>query len=162
MATIRVRMAQLAVTKSPDSLDTLALGSCVGIVLYECYSKVGGLAHAMLPEMKEGRNISWDDPAKFVDLAIDELLRRMAKMGARQKFIKAKLAGGANMFPDITRENSLHIGRRNVEAVKKKLVELNIPLIAEETGGSFGRTIILDTRTGILQIRTIAYGNKEI
>jgi chemotaxis protein CheD len=162
MATIRVNMAQLAVVKCPDNVETQALGSCVGIVLYEYHAKLGGLAHAMLPDMSDSRKSSRENPAKFVNTSVDELLTQMIKMGARKMFIEAKLAGGANMFPDIARENLFHIGKRNVDAVKKKLEELKIPLIAEETGGSFGRTIMLDTSTGMLKIRTIAHGVKEI
>ncbi|MDD5773905.1 MAG: chemotaxis protein CheD [bacterium] len=162
MATIRVNMAQLAVVKSPDNIETRALGSCVGIVLYENYAKLGGLAHAMLPDGNNMKESLRNNPAKFVNSSIDMLLTQIIKLGADKRFIKAKIAGGANMFPNIIRDNSLSIGKRNVDAAKKKLKELEIPLIAEETGGSIGRTIILDTSTGKLKIRSIVHGVKEI
>ena len=86
----------------------------------------------------------------------------MVFLGVRIKkdLIRAKLAGGANMFPDISRSD--HIGKRNVDAAKKALTELRIPLIAEDTGGTYGRTIVLDTATGKLKVRSLARGEKEI
>lgn len=162
MATMRVAMAQLAVAKSPDFIETQALGSCVGIVLYEPYAKVGGIAHAMLPDVNFAKESSRGNPAKFVNTAIEQLLNTMIEQGANKKYIKAKLAGGANMFPDITREDTMHIGKRNSDAAKEYLDKMKISIVAEETGGSVGRTITLDTDTGKLRVRSIAQGEREI
>lgn len=162
MSTIRVGMAQLAIAISPDKLETQALGSCVGTVLYDSRQKIGGLSHAMLPDINDAKASSRDNLAKFVNTAIDELIKDMEKKGARRKSIEAKLAGGANMFPDIATKDVMHIGERNIDSARKKLAELGIPIIAEEIGGNFGRTITLDTVTGLLHVRTIAHGEKEV
>lgn len=162
MATIRVGISQLSIAKSPDSLETQALGSCVAVVLYDSCAKIGGLAHTMLPDQSSAKKSSRDDLAKFVDTATEELLRIMIKNGARKDLIKAKLVGGANMFPDIAVPDKLHIGKRNSDTAKMKLEELGIKLVAEDTGGSLGRTVILDTATGDLLVRTIRFGEKII
>jgi len=162
MSIIRVAMAQFSIAKKPDCLETQALGSCVGIALYDPYVKVGGLSHAMLPDINEAKESSRSNPGKFVNSSIDELLELMMKEGAGKAHIKAKLTGGANMFPDITRQDMMHVGRRNVEAAKNKLSEMKIAIIAEDTGGSIGRTITLDTNTGRLKVRSIAQGEREI
>jgi len=155
-------MAQLAVTKSPDRIETQALGSCIGIVLYEPFKKIGGLSHAMLPDMNDVKEDSRTNPAKFVNTAIEKLLKEMTKEGANKMLIEAKLVGGANMFPDISKEASLHIGRRNADAAKDYLNKAGISVIAEDVGGSRGRTISLDTETGRLKVRTVAQGEAEI
>lgn len=160
--TIRIGMAQLAVAKSPHILETQALGSCVGIVLYEPHSKIGGISHAMLPDIADAKESSRDNLYKFANTAIQELLNRMVKEGANRKHISARITGGANMFPDIAKQQVMHIGRRNTDADKKKLEELEISITAEDTGGSYGRTIRLDTHTGKLYVKTIMQGEKEI
>lgn len=158
--TIKVGMADLNVVKEPDKLTTLGLGSCVGISLYDRRAKVAGLAHIMLPSSKEIKNNS--NKAKFADSGIEELIKEMEKLGARKSFLTAKIAGGAQMFNFNSSNNALRIGDRNVEATKEKLKELNISILAEDTGGNFGRTIVFDSKDGSLYIRTIGHGEKTI
>ena len=82
-------------------------------------------------------------------------------MGQKKNII-AKLAGGAQMFAFRQSLDLMRIGHRNVVAARERLNELEIPIVSEDTGGNHGRTIILDSGTGILRIKTIGYGIKEI
>ena len=158
--TIKVGMADLNIAKTPDLLTTLGLGSCVGICLYDKVTKISGLAHIMLPSSKEIKNNS--NKAKFADSGIDELIHLMAKEGANKNNLIAKIAGGSQMFNFNSKNDMLRIGERNVNATKEKLKELNIRIIAEDTGGNFGRTIVFDSDDGSLNIRTIGHGEKTI
>lgn len=158
--TIKVGMADLNVAKEPHKLTTLGLGSCVGVSLYDRRAKVAGLAHIMLPSSKEIKNNS--NKAKFADSGIEELIKEMEKLGARKGSLTAKIAGGAQMFNFNSNNSALRIGDRNVEATKEKLKELNISILAEDTGGNFGRTIVFDSNDGSLYIRTIGHGEKTI
>lgn len=158
--TIKVGMADLNVTNAPNELTTLGLGSCVGISLYDKVNKIAGLAHIMLPSSKEIRNNQ--NLAKFADTGIDELIRSMVKIGANRNNLVAKLAGGSQMFSFNSNNDILKIGQRNVIASTQKLKELNIKIISEDTGGNFGRTIVLKTTDGSLFIRTIGHGEKTI
>jgi len=160
--TIRVGMAGLDIAKSPDEIETLALGSCVGVVLYDGRAKIGGISHAMLPDINEAREASRGNLGKFVNTAVEELIDKMERHGANRRYIKAKLAGGANMFPNLSNEGTQHIGERNIEAARGKLNEIDIPIEAEEVGGTFGRTIILNSITGKVTVRTAAKPLKEI
>jgi len=151
---IKVGMADLKVCREPDSLTTLGLGSCVGVALYDPITKISGLAHVMLPSSKEIRNNA--NIAKFADTGIDETLRLMVEMGAQTKRMVAKIAGGAQMFSFGSKSSdNLNIGLKNVEAVKAKLTELNIPIVAEDTGLNYGRTVILDSNTGEYSIKAV-------
>lgn len=160
MEIVKVGMADLKATKAPGKLVTLGLGSCIGIALYDNKNKVAGLAHIMLPSSKEIKSNS--NKAKFADTAVEILLLDMEKLGARRRYIFAKIAGGAQMFNFSTKNDALRIGERNTKATIKILESYNIPLIASDTGGNHGRTIELDSSTGDLLIKTIGHGTKII
>ena len=150
---IKVGMADLNVCTPPNAITTLGLGSCVGVVLYDPVRKVCGMVHVMLPSSKQIRNNQ--NIAKFADTGIDELLRRITAMGAQRKSIVAKIAGGAQMFAFRSDNDMLRIGDRNVEATKEKLAQLRIPIIASDTGKSYGRTIEFYPDTGDLLIKSV-------
>ena len=159
-AIIKVGMAYLNFIKAPAVLTTLGLGSCVGIALYDSQAKIGGLAHIMLPDSKQIKNNS--NVAKFADTAILKLIENMTDMGARSNRLVAKIAGGAHMFEFKNMDDMMRIGTRNVVAVTQILKDLAIPLVASDTGSNYGRTIELHTTTGILLVRTIGHGIREI
>jgi len=160
MEDIKVGMADLAATIAPQNLVTIGLGSCVGICLYDKATKVGGLAHIMLPDSTQGRTMQ--NKAKYADTAIEVLLEEMTKLGAQKRRITAKIAGGAQMFNFSGNNNSMKIGERNVIAVKEELKRQGISLLAEDTGENFGRTIKFDTSDGSLGIKTGNRGEKTI
>ena len=85
---IKVGMADLNVCSGTDTITTLGLGSCVGVVLWDAQAKVCGMLHAMLPDSTSIRNNS--NVAKFVDSGIDELLKRVLAKGARRQNLVAK------------------------------------------------------------------------
>ncbi len=153
---IIVRIGDFAVARSPVRIKTSGLGSCVGITIYDRKEQVGGLVHAMLPSSKEDHLES--NPAKYADSGIEYIIEEAIKIGASRKRLEAKIVGGASMFP----RTYLNIGERNVKCAKKTLDDLGISLVAEDTGKNYGRTIILDTSTGIIFVKSALQGCKEI
>ncbi|MBQ2802950.1 MAG: chemotaxis protein CheD [Lachnospiraceae bacterium] len=151
---IKVGMADLKTCVSPNGVTTLGLGSCVGIAIRDPGTKIGGLAHIMLPDSTAIRN-SHQNIAKFADTGIEELVRQMEQLGARRRNMVAKIAGGATMFSFQGRNDMIQVGDRNVEATKKKLKELNIPIIAQDTGANYGRTVTFFPETGDFRIRAV-------
>jgi len=152
---IKVGMADLKVCKPPDGLTTLGLGSCVGVALRDPILKIGGLVHIMLPDSTAIRG-SHNNPAKFADTGIEELIREMEMMGARRSRLTAKLAGGATMFAVATRSSDVGmIGDRNVKACKTILERMKIPILAENTGANYGRTVIFYPDSGDYHIRAV-------
>ncbi len=160
--TIRVPMAGYATAKEPDSLETLALGSCLGIVIYDESIHVAGMAHAMLPDIQEARAGSMGTPSKFVNSAIVLLVDEIQDLGGKKKRLTAKIAGGANMFPDIISSKSQAVGERNIVFAKKTLQSLGITISGEDTGGHVGRTIVFDTKTGLLLVKSALGSPKTI
>jgi len=157
---IKVGMADLNYTRHPGVLSTLGLGSCVGIALYDKKIKVIGLAHIMLPWSYQAKNNA--NQAKFADTGIMLLLRKMGEAGASINNIVAKLAGGAQMFSFSGNSDMIRVGQRNVEAAKAILQQFHIPIVSEDTGGNYGRTIEFYSEDGRLMIKTIGYGVKYI
>jgi chemotaxis protein CheD len=151
MSDFVVGIADMAVAKAPHTITTLGLGSCVGIVLYDKIHKIGGLAHVLLPNAPTSGDTNL---AKYADTAAKELLRRLIKLGASSSLIVGKLAGGAHMFAGVEQVNVMQIGKRNVEQSLLALARCSIAIIAQDVGGSSGRTIVLDCETGALTIRT--------
>ncbi|WP_397537535.1 chemotaxis protein CheD [Rummeliibacillus pycnus] len=158
---VKVGIAQMDIAKSPNTIRTSGLGSCVGVVLYDESKEIAGLVHVMLPDSKLGRSESIN-VAKFADTGIPAMVEQLKREGVHSFKLKAKIAGGAQMFQFTSNRDSMRIGPRNVEAVKQQLKMLSIPIVAEDTGGSSGRTIEFDTSTSVLHIRTVNQGVKEI
>ncbi len=159
MATlVKVGIADLNVVKAPDSLISYALGSCVGICLYDNMAKVAGMSHILLPNKLDSDN----NLMKFADTAIPMLVDRMIRLGAKKPRITAKIAGGANMFSGMMRSASSKIGERNAEQVRETLRRMAIPILADDTGGTYGRTIEFSGETGILYVRSLANKDKTL
>lgn len=157
---IKVGMADLNIAKAPDSLTTLGLGSCIGLIMYDPVLKLGGMVHYMLPDstkLKNNQNI-----AKFGDTGIKELHRLMLQNGAQPRRMIAKIAGGAKMFEVSGLSEMGHVGERNAEEAKLMLKELKIPLIAEDIGLNYGRAVTLDCENGDFHIRAVGKSSKII
>ena len=153
---VRVGISDMNVVKQPEKLITIGLGSCIGIALYDKITTISGLSHIMLPMSYQFSNIS--NPYKFADLAIPLLVEKMVAMGSRKVNITAKLAGGASMFNFTDKSLNLDIGERNIKAVIDILEQQNISITSMDVGGSKGRTMILDSFDGSVQIKTVGSG----
>ena len=150
---IKVGMADLNVCAAPDAITTLGLGSCIGIAIRDPITKVGGLAHIMLPDSKQIKNNS--NLYKFADTGIDELIRLLLLKGASKQRLVAKIAGGAQMFAFQNKSDLVRVGERNAEACVEILKRLNIPLLAQDTGLNYGRTVVFYPETGDYKIKAV-------
>ena len=157
---IKVGMADLKLCKSPNAITTLGLCSCVGIALRDPTTKIGGLAHIMLPDSTKIANNQCI--AKFADTGINELVRIMVEAGASRGRLVAKIAGGAQMFALQSKTETMAVGARNVESVVKILGEMRIPILAQDTGDSYGRTVEFFPETGDFVIKAVGKEIKKI
>jgi len=153
--TVIVHMADYATCVAPQKITTIGLGSCVGVVLYDSSSGKCGMLHAMLPDSTRIRNNQ--NRMKFVDTGLEDLLKLMEREGVSRRKLVAKMAGGAKMFEFSGANETANIGLQNVEAAKRLLQKYGIPIIAEDTGKNYGRTIIFDPSTGKLEIKAVGH-----
>ncbi|MFZ5949901.1 MAG: chemotaxis protein CheD [Candidatus Rifleibacteriota bacterium] len=157
---IPVGMGELKIARHPASLVVYGIGSCVIIAMYDKKNKIGGFSHVMLPD-SSGIDKDKLNPAKFADTAVPLLFKKMGEEGALKSKLVAKLVGGAEMFPP-TEDFSSNIGRDNVEAVKKALSALQIPIEAEDTGGTRGRSVEFDLDSGLVKLSILGQETKEL
>jgi chemotaxis protein CheD len=144
-----VRMGELAVSSAPgDVLVSLGLGSCIGLALLDRRMGIAGLAHIVLPG-SDGHVP--ENPHKFADMAVPELVSQLEALGARRARLEAALVGGASMFAVST--TTLEVGQRNETAVREQLKALRIAVVATATGGSKGRTIRVDVASSGVTVR---------
>ncbi|MBQ7576974.1 MAG: chemotaxis protein CheD [Synergistaceae bacterium] len=154
-------MADLYVARAPIKLVTLGLGSCIGLVVFDPLAKIAGMAHIMLPDSRGLKGS--EKVGKFADTAVPAIIEEMLKQGANRSRIKAKIAGGAQMFalPGASAE-FLTVGAKNVRETTMRLARMGIALVASDTGGNKGRTIEFSTSNWMLKIKTLGKGINEI
>ena len=143
-----IRMGEMAVASKEDGPLRTLLGSCIGLALHSRRDAIGGLAHIVLPESL-GRD---GPPAKYVDKAVPELIKRIELAGGRARDLKAKIAGGANMLAS---PSASTIGDQNLTTMRALLRELGIPLVAEHCGGAQGRRMTFYPDTGRVTIEVV-------
>jgi chemotaxis protein CheD len=150
---INVGIAALAVSNDPDAqIVTHALGSCIGVVVWDPAMRLGGLLHFLLPSVRSAR-AGGMPPEAFADTGVPRLIDRMSRHGANPGRLIVRIAGGASMGTPAGRD-FFDIGARNYAAAREILDEHGLAIRSEDVGGSSSRTLILDVGTGSLLVRT--------
>lgn len=159
MTEIRVKVADYAVARNETTIATIGLGSCIAIALYDSTSRVGGLAHILLPSVSLSRDPS--NAAKFPETAVPMLLREMRKLGANGR-ITAKIAGGSSMFGSLLPGGGINMGERNIEATRQALSANGVTLTAEDVGGDYGRSVYFDLADGTVKVKSLKAGERVL
>jgi len=156
-----VKVADYAVRKGPHVIATIGLGSCVAIALYDRDARIGGLAHILLPSRAMSRETS--NPAKFPETIIPVMVQDMKKLGSSSNArISAKIIGGASMFGQLVTGNGINVGERNIAATREILAQEGIPLLAEDTGLDYGRSVYFYLEDGRVEVRSLKKGDRVI
>jgi chemotaxis protein CheD len=158
---VRVKVADYAVRRGPTVIATIGLGSCVAIALYDRDSQTGGLAHILLPSPTMSRETG--NPAKFPETIVPLMLQEMRALGVKQTArVSAKIVGGASMFGQLVTGTGINVGERNVAATREVLAAVGIPLIAEDTGLDYGRSVYFHLADGRLEVRSLKKGDRVL
>ncbi len=154
-----VGVAQWAVDRGNETvLAALALGSCVGVVLYDPVSKVGALLHILLPSQQMARDRS--NPGRFPETAIPLALAELEAAGAERERLSAWLVGGASMFGP--GPAPLGMGERNVVAARQVLADAHIPVVGEDVLQRYGRSVYFSLADGRIEVRSVAHGTRVL
>ena len=160
MTTLRVKVADFAVGRNGDTvIATVGLGSCVAIALYDPVTRVGGLAHVLLPSESMTRDRT--NQAKFPDGAVPLLLSEMRGLGSHRG-VAARLVGGASMFASLLPTGGVNIGERNVAASRAALAAAGVPLVGEDVGGDYGRSVYFHLADGRIEIHSLKAGRRVL
>lgn len=153
---IIVGISDMKITTDPQvNLITYALGSCLGVTLYDPVTKVGGLLHFMLPESRIAPLKAKKCPWMFADTALPLFFEEFYKLGGVRERMKVKVAGGSKILDD---SNFFSIGKRNYLTLRKILQLNNVPLNGEDIGGQGNRTMTLEISTGKVFIKISGNG----
>jgi chemotaxis protein CheD len=156
----QVTMGASKIGQAPDVLEAPSVGSCVAVCLYDPQTKTGTMAHIMLPKKPkyaqtlaiEHQAHDPDETGKYADDAIAYMVKKLERRSIPISRLEAKIAGGSEMFK-ILRNNPNGIGPQNIQAITKRLSELSIPIVSDDTGGSVGRTIRFYLQSGDMEVR---------
>lgn len=157
LVTTMVLMGEIQVFKGPAHFTCIGLGSCVGLCAFDPVNGVAGMTHIVLPaafEAGPGR------PGRFADRAVPEMIAMMGRLGAVRRNLRVAFAGGAQVLDRAGGRKLLEIGERNVVAVREQLDILELPCCSEDTGGTRARTLMLDSETGEVTVRSLAGENR--
>lgn len=142
-----------------DVLVTYALGSCIGVAVYDPVAGVGGLLHFMLPDSTLDQNKAKESPAMFADTGIPLLFKACYRLGAEKKRMIVKVAGGASILDDT---NYFRIGQKNITALRKIFWKNNVLIEREDTGKNHNRTVRLSIADGKVLVRTAGSSMVEL
>lgn len=155
-----VGLGEIKVTGDPgEVLVAYGLGSCVGVGVYDPVAKVAGLLHAVLPQSLNGTESA---PGKFVTTGVPKLIEEMEKAGALRSRLQVRIAGGANMLSAPGAKQSFNIGERNVAQTRVSLDAMRLRLLAEDVGGTVGRTVRLFAADGRMTVKALGSQEKAL
>ena len=158
---VRVKVADYAVRRGDQVIATIGLGSCVAIALYDRATRTGGLAHILLPNQAMSRETA--NPAKFPETIVPLMLEEMRALGAGPAArISAKIVGGASMFGQLVAGSGVNVGERNVAATREVLAAAGVPIVGEDTGLDYGRSVYFHLADGRLEVRSLKKGDRVL
>jgi chemotaxis protein CheD len=147
-----VGLGDMAVSADPEAvLITYALGSCLGMALYDPVARVGALLHAMLPRSDIDLARAQVRPSVFVDTGVPALFRSCYALGARKERLRVWLAGAGTLHDEGA--DHFQIGKRNLLVARQLLWKNSVLVHAQDVGGGGARTMTLDIGSGELVIR---------
>ncbi len=160
MGDLIVGISDIKISNNPnDTIVTYALGSCIGIVVYDPIARVGGMLHYMLPDSTLDERKAKENPAMFADTGIPSLFKACYGLGAEKKRMIVKVAGGASILDDT---NFFRIGQKNIMAMRKIFWKNNVMIAVEDTGANHNRTVRLEMATGKTLVKTSGGEMKEL
>ena len=150
--TVEISMGGLGFTTPDKTILQTFVGSCVAICVFDTVAKTAGMAHVMLPKNNTSDPVPKPE-GKFADVALEILLEKLVANGAKTNRLKAKMAGGANVFRNENKQNIFNIGNRNIDAIRAILTEKKIPIVSADVGSTNGRWISFDVNSGDMTIK---------
>jgi len=142
-----------------EVLVTHALGSCIGVAVYDPAAKVGGILHFMLPDSNLDLGKAQEHPHMFADTGLPLLFRECYRLGAQKSRMRVKVAGGSQVLGN---REFFQIGRRNYAALRKIFLKNNVLIDNEDVGGTKARTLFLEIATGNVWIKVMGQNTIEL
>lgn len=154
ISNLTVGIGDMKIARAQGLIITYALGSCIGISLYDPNIRLAALLHIMLPEIRDTNDANI---FKFADSGLKETLRKFTTFGGIKSRTVCKIAGGAQMFQMSGGAGAStigNIGDRNAAAVRQVLASEGIRIQNADVGANYARTMSIDAATGEVLIKS--------
>jgi chemotaxis protein CheD len=66
------------------------------------------------------------------------------------------------MFGTLVSNSGINVGERNVLATREALAAAGVPIVAEDTGLDYGRSVYFHLADGRLEVRSLKKGDRVI
>jgi chemotaxis protein CheD len=135
-----------------DMLIVTVLGSCVAACIRDPLYGIAGMNHFMLPEGPGSDGVA-SASARYGSFAMELLINQLLKLGARRSALEAKVFGGGNVLRALSAGN---VADRNAAFVLEYLKTENIPIAAQDLGGTLPRKVYQFAKTGKVRVKRLA------
>jgi len=150
---ISVGLADRVMSTDPSALlITFALGSCLGVTVWDPETHVAGLLHLMLPESSTNPEKAITQPFMFADTGVPRFFKDAYALGGQKSRLVVCVAGGAALA--MPGESFFQIGQRNIAALRKLFWKNGVLIHAQEMGGHTPRTMSIHVGTGEVMLKT--------
>ncbi len=126
------------------------VGSSVAVCLWDTVLKYGGMNHFSHPSTRSRAEAT----ARYGNVATVALVEMMKDVGCREEHLTAQIMGGGHPLG----EAEASLGQQNVQVARTVLARKGVTIASEDVGGTVGRKIVFDVRTGelaVLKVRRI-------
>lgn len=141
-----IHAGEIFIAIKPTEIATV-LGSCIAVCLFDSKKEVGSMNHYLLP-LWNGNGLQ---TPKYGNISIEKMIENMLNIGCDKMDLQAKVFGGANIHT--TTQENMMIGKKNILVAKEILNNHRIKIVAEDTGGSVGRRILMHSDTGKVMLK---------
>ena len=150
---VEVKTGEFRVARGDSRLLTRGVGSCVVVCVWDHARTMGGMAHIPMPSSAAGTpDEALRAPGLFADTALPELIRLMEREGVCRQNLSVRLIGAGNMFAGGQGDFMNAIPRNLLHGATQVVQALGLHVAAQSVGGTFGRSVSFNVRSGLINI----------
>lgn len=138
---------------SEDMMVMTVLGSCIAACIWDGRARAGGMNHFMLPDGEGG-----EGGGRYGSYAMELLINKLLKCGARRETMQAKVFGGAQVMAGFT---SMNVGERNTKFVLEYLSTERIPVVSQDVLDIHPRKVCFFPVSGKALVKRLAHAHPE-
>lgn len=138
---IDVNTGQVKLGRGNVVLRSLAIGSCIAVAAYDSETRIGAVAHIMLPGRAPENS---PEKTRYAEDAVEELIGLMVGGSSQQSNIDVCLVGAANVLQRADDAICMANIRATIQAFERR----DIPIRATAIGGTDRKSMFLDIASG--------------
>ncbi len=148
------------VSEHGEMISTV-LGSCISACIWDHKARIGGMNHFMLPMGDETEHYGREhltSATRYGNFAMEILINEILKAGGMRSNLQVKIFGGGKVLASM---NNIDIGKKNINFVRRYILQEGLHIIAEDVGDCFPRKILFFTSTGKVKLKRLYDVNND-